>query len=58
MRHILFIAIIFLVCERRSEKVIKASDETHLQPFKDRMEEFFAEGNMMIQEIKLILNSS
>ncbi|RXG70366.1 Formin-1 [Armadillidium vulgare] len=38
------------VCERRSEKVIKASDETHMQPFKDRMEEFFAEANKDIDK--------
>ena len=28
-------------CTKRAEKVVKKSDKDHLQPFKDRMEEFF-----------------
>lgn len=32
------------MCENRAEKVIAKSDEEHLQPFKDRMTEFFVKG--------------
>lgn len=32
------------VCENRAEKVIKKSDEEHLQPFKDSMTEFFVKA--------------
>ncbi|XP_050687757.1 uncharacterized protein LOC126981101 isoform X3 [Eriocheir sinensis] len=36
------------VCENRAEKVIKKSDEKHLQPFKDRMTDFFVKANKEI----------
>lgn len=36
------------VCQNRAEKVIKKSDEEHLQPFKDRMTEFFAKAKKEI----------
>lgn len=32
------------VCENRAEKVLKKSDEEHLQPFKDRMSVFFIQA--------------
>ncbi|MPC36141.1 Formin-1 [Portunus trituberculatus] len=35
-----------LVCQNRAEKVIEKSDEEHLQPFKDRMTDFFAKGGL------------
>lgn len=37
------------VCENRAEKVIAKSDEEHLQPFKDRMTEFFVKAKSEVE---------
>ncbi|KAK8381898.1 hypothetical protein O3P69_015123 [Scylla paramamosain] len=37
------------VCQNRAEKVIEKSDEEHLQPFKDRMTDFFAKAKKEIE---------
>lgn len=41
-----FIPVLFLKgCEKRAQKVIDASDESHLQPFKDNMLSFLEKGS-------------
>ncbi|KAG0726303.1 Formin-1 [Chionoecetes opilio] len=44
------------VCENRAEKVIRKSDEEHLQPFKDRMTDFTATAKKEIAAKEKYLN--
>lgn len=38
-------SIILSACTSEVEKVCKVSDEDNLQPFKDKMDDFLAQGN-------------
>ncbi|XP_064108611.1 uncharacterized protein LOC135216988 isoform X4 [Macrobrachium nipponense] len=44
------------VCENRAEKVIKKSDEEHMQPFKDCMTGFFAKAKTEVEAENQNLN--
>jgi hypothetical protein len=43
-----FEAISFSVCERKTGKVLAASTEENIQPFKDKMETFLSSGKLII----------
>lgn len=38
----------FLVCQRKADRVIGASSEENLQPFKEKMEVFLEKGKFLI----------
>lgn len=42
---VLSVSIILSACTSEVEKVCKVSDEDNLQPFKDKMDDFLAQGN-------------
>jgi hypothetical protein len=45
---ILFEACSVTVCETKTEKVIAASTEENVQPFKDKMDKFLGSGKLVI----------
>lgn len=44
---VIFVSIMSSACTSEVEKVCKVSDEDSLQPFKDKMDEFLAQGNWL-----------
>jgi hypothetical protein len=43
-----YVALSFSVCETKTGKVLAASTEENIQPFKDKMETFLSSGKLII----------